>query len=276
MSVPVTNDKVSRAAVARVLRPLIVEAGSLRTFASEAASGSSRTLAYWERTLRKWLGSAERTQNTVERKGKRYVQGTVGYDRVDELLTAVGMGDLWYGPELRRWGLARTNGTQPRRYKKRRSESKMTLDDLREAHRRHLDGESLRGLGRSLWQQYGYASPAACANSISEAFLREGMATRDRIEAVKIACVTHGNASRDDRRKNTLRFRVHRKRIRRARGEVRGVKCAGMTRNLHPCRNYAQAGKSFCIAHDPDRRDEVLGYINKLRTLRGLDAVADA
>lgn len=276
MSVAVTHDKVSRAAVARALRPLILEAGSVTALAREATSGSRRSAAHWERTLRKWLGEPQPTR--TPRKSGKSVQGTVGYDLVDELLTVLGMADLWYGPELQRWGLARPGGsTQPRRYPQR-PESKMTLAQIRQAHARHVAGESVRALGRALWETYGYASPSSCANSLSEAFLREGLATRDRIEATKLASTVHGNAGRGDRRSNALRYRVHRKRRRRERGEVRGVKCSATVTGRgtpRPCRNYALADKVHCLQHDPARRGEVLEYVNRIRGACGLALVAD-
>lgn len=51
----------------------------------------------------------------------------------------------------------------------------------------HQNGVSIRELGRHLWERLGYASPHACAAAISEAFKRDGLKARDRLEATRQA-----------------------------------------------------------------------------------------
>lgn len=264
--------RVSRAAAARVVEQLVRERnddrgiGGLGALAQEChVSHPDVSVATFQRTIHRVL-----TGKATSKTGKQYIQRTVSYETVDLILTAVDRPDLWYSDELRRWGAARPAGTQPRRYKSVRPESKMTLAQIRAAHELYLDGKSLRVLGRELCERYGYASARSCANSLSEAFIREGLPRRDRIEACIAASSTHGMARREKRKANTLDYRVLRKRQRIARGEARGVKCCALVDKQgrcipRPCRNAALAGGDYCHQHDPVRRDRVIAMAANAR-----------
>jgi hypothetical protein len=260
---------VSRAAAARVIQRLVDERhdedgrGGRGSLARECASRLARNPATLERAIYRVLNGYER-----RRDGSRYRRRTIAFSAIDQILTGADATHLWYGPELVRWGAARAGQTQPRRYP-RRAEAKLTVPEIRTAHERYLAGESLRALGRALWQQHGYASPHSCANALSDAFLREGLPTRDRIEATIAAATVHGMASRADRATNSLRFRVHRKQLRRRRGEVRGVKCAATVLKdgclPRPCRNFALADGDYCYAHAPERAAELAANVQAMR-----------
>jgi hypothetical protein len=269
-----TAENVSRAAAARVIERLIAERadedgrGGAASLAAEIALAMNRGRPGIERLIYQ-----VRTGKVRRQDGSSYIQRTVSFDRVDLLLTGCSREDLWYSPELIRWGAARQGTTQPRRYK-RRPDAKMSDADVLAAHRRYLDGKTLRDLGRELWQKHGYSSPNCCANAIGDFFIRDCLPTRDRVEAIRAASTVHGNASRADRKRNTLRYRVHRKRVRRASGEVRGVRCAATTALGRPCRNAALATGDYCVAHEPTRRGEVIANINRWRRSHGLREVA--
>lgn len=269
---------VSRAAAARVIEQLIADRNDDDGVHGSAGAGGAMRLAdechagmpdvprsTFEKTI-----YVIRTGKARRRNGDEYVRRAVGFDVVDKILTACGRTDLWYGQELRRWGMARQGVTQPRRYQQLRPESKMTLADISAAHELYLEGKSLRALGRELWERYGYASPRSCANSLSEAFIRESLPTRNRIDAMVAASTKHGMSTRAKQKANTLDYRVLRKRRRRANGEARGVVCKGITQTNprcipRPCRRAALAGGDYCVAHDPDRRPALLAVLADAR-----------
>lgn len=263
---------VSRAAAARVLDQLVAERndedgkGGIEALAREChgAMPSVKLETFARAIYRIRTGKAKR------RDGTAYVQRQVTFETVDLILTAVDRPDLWHSDELRRWGAFRPGGsTQPRRYRGRQPAAKMTDQQVRDAHTAYMDGKSLRALARDLWETYGYASPGSCVNALSAFFIRDGLPTRDRIEATIAASTVHGLAGRDARARTDLRFRMHRKRLRRERGEARGVRCSATTQHgeclPRPCRAWALAGKTVCWAHDPDRAEQRVAIVANMR-----------
>lgn len=71
----------------------------------------------------------------------------------------------------------------------RRSDSRLTDDQIRVLHRLHWEGGlSARELGRRIWQQAGHASPEAAARAIARGFKRLHLPARDwqaSIEAMR-------------------------------------------------------------------------------------------
>lgn len=65
--------------------------------------------------------------------------------------------------------------------------------DLRWAAERHAEGWSLRFIARARWQQWGYASPDSANESLRRSLHYVGATARDRIEATRLAHLTHGN-----------------------------------------------------------------------------------
>ena len=104
-----------------------------------------------------------------------------------------------------------------------------------------------RKIAARLFGQTSYASEAAFRNSLNDQADRHGWKVRDRIAATVAASTTHGLAPR---RKVTQAQRDHRRRQRRARGEVRGVRCEGIVtqrENKGERRSRAAlAGSAFC------------------------------
>lgn len=159
---------------------------------------------------------------------------------------------------------------------------RMTDAQVRAAHVLYEQkGLSFRQLGRLLYQRFGYASEKACAVAINQACLTLGLPTRDRIAATVAASTTHGLASREMRASRDPLYREHRRRMRRARGEVLDRPlCAGVRtqypRKGEPCSNRAQANSPFCVGHDPERRAEVAARLAAARELLDIDAEAIA
>lgn len=86
-----------------------------------------------------------------------------------------------------------------RTYRHRR-DAKLTREQVRAAYLLYRDrGLSLRALGALLYERFGYASAASCANSLHDLFKGEGYRLRDRIEATKAASTTHGRGARADK-----------------------------------------------------------------------------
>jgi hypothetical protein len=259
---------VSRAAAARALEPLVLAAGGPGLLAQECHTAAPDVpLDTFARMIyRIRVGKAR------NRKGKAYIQSQVSYDTVDRILVALDRTDLWHSEELRRWGEARPGRkVQPRRYKLR-ADTKMTLDDVKAAHREHMDGKSIRQLGRDLWERYGYANARSCANTLSERFLMEGLPTRSREDATRLASTKHGLAPRGPKSSN-LAFKMHRRRLRVARGEQQGRRCGAtvkpnVTSLERPCRRWALWGSEFCFQHDPANRELVLASVAAARSLR--------
>jgi hypothetical protein len=146
------------------------------------------------------------------------------------------------------------------------------IDDVKAAHREHMDGKSIRQLGRDLWERYGYANARSCANTLSERFLMEGLPTRSREDATRLASTKHGLAPRGPKSSN-LAFKMHRRRLRVARGEQQGRRCGAtvkpnVTSLERPCRRWALWGSEFCFQHDPANRELVLASVAAARSLR--------
>lgn len=77
---------------------------------------------------------------------------------------------------------------------------KLSPEQVQAAHTLHMAGGlSLRELGRRLWEQLGYSSAHSCAQALSDAFRRDGLPRRDRVEATRAASTTHGRGARADK-----------------------------------------------------------------------------
>jgi hypothetical protein len=145
---------------------------------------------------------------------------------------------------------------------------KLSDDQVRALHVAHTRGASIRSLGERIYKNAGYSSAKSCANSISSAFAALGLQARDRIEATQKASTKHGRARRVP--KDSEDYLRYRREMKVASGEVRGVQCESprlrYPRKGERCRRPALAGSTFCFAHDPNRRDEILGILVKARS----------
>ena len=83
---------------------------------------------------------------------------------------------------------------------RQRCDSRMTRAQVKAAYVIYRDkGLSLRALGALLWEQFGYASPASCANTLHDLFKREGYKLRDNKALLIERNFKHGHGARKDR-----------------------------------------------------------------------------
>lgn len=142
----------------------------------------------------------------------------------------------------------------PSRYRHRK-DAKLTVAQIRAAHKLYTAGMSLRDLADAGWQRWGYASRHSAASGLYDAFTRAGYPLRDRIEATVAKSLVHGKSRR------LARDRDHRHRLRVESGEIRGVRCEAVKTRPgkgcgEQCQRFALAGSVYCLAHDPSRADE--------------------
>lgn len=139
---------------------------------------------------------------------------------------------------------------------------KLTDDELRTLYEIHVArGISMRELGRMIFERKGFASDKSAATCIGYGWKRLGLRARDRLEATIEASTIHGLA----------RDPEHRKKLRRATGEIRGKRCAGRKTQApgkgSPCSRWAQADSDFCWNHDPRRKAERDEHLRRMREL---------
>lgn len=102
----------------------------------------------------------------------------------------------------------------------RRSDSKLTDEQLRVLHRVHDErGVSIRELGRMVWGQMGFASDEAAARAITRGFARLHLPSRSCVESRALA---------------------------KSRGYAR---CQGVKSNGEPCESFALRNDHLCWTH---------------------------
>lgn len=142
----------------------------------------------------------------------------------------------------------------------------MSTDQVEEAYRWYVDhGLSLRRCADRLWPDTGYASAKSCANALAEQWRIRDWPLRDRIAATVTASYRHGLLSSDSSRRSKAKVREQRL----ARGEIRGVHCAGVKTTApgrgRPCQRPALAGGDYCRNHDPDLAAERDAHMAAMR-----------
>jgi hypothetical protein len=126
-------------------------------------------------------------------------------------------------------------------------------------HARYLELRSLRGVAREVYAEAGYASVASCANTLHEIFVARGWPTYQR----EYAMTTHGKLLRERRDPE------YRRAQRVKRGEIRDVRCAGVTRAGAACSRPAMRGAEHCHVHAPERRGMVVDQMARMRARKG-------
>lgn len=156
---------------------------------------------------------------------------------------------------LKAWRAARP-GRFLRSGRKRAKNAFVSEEELREVHSRHWVGfQSLRSISKERWQEWGYSSANTCMNSIHEAIRAYGLRTHDQG-----TMTARSNRARSSRRPGEDK-RTHRLRLRRERGEIRGVQCVAIKTlpgrgRGDRCSMPALTGRTYCFAHDPEKADK--------------------
>lgn len=146
---------------------------------------------------------------------------------------------------------------------------KLTDTQLRALYCAYTEqGVSINALAKQIHERVGYKSHHSAAVAISEGWKRLNLPARDRIEATRLACTTHGQGARDRDEQAYRRF------IRDLRGwnslqgpgrpPCKGVK-AQPPRKGKPCTRRAVEGSDYCYAHDPQRTLERQANLAKMR-----------
>jgi len=130
------------------------------------------------------------------------------------------------------------------------------------AYARYLELRSVRKVAGEVWESAGYSNQWSCAQSLYEVFAVRGWATYQR----SYTRTKHGLLRRDYRDAQLRREQ------RLARGEIRGVKCAGIRADGEACSRPALRDGSYCHSHEPSRREQVTNTCARMRAKRGQDA----
>lgn len=157
---------------------------------------------------------------------------------------------------------------EPRKGKPRGKYGLISDDRLREFHAEHLEGKSIRQLGREIWVEVGYASDHSASMAISEGFKRLGLERRLRSTATAAA-----NRKRKDPANGRTKAEYKRIKRRQAGGyrPCQGVK-KQPPRKGEPCDNWALTDSDFCRGHDPRYRDEIQSHLREARAKIGAAA----
>lgn len=145
-------------------------------------------------------------------------------------------------------------------------------EDLRLAYELHWRGVPLNRIARA-WQRAGrttYASEEAASSSMWSLFKARGWPCRDRVDMVRRASTKHGRAGRAQARAYGPDYAAYRRQQRKRAGYLRDVRCAATNADGQPCKRFALADRSHCVAHDPDR------VAQRQRTMRAAWAASRA
>lgn len=147
----------------------------------------------------------------------------------------------------------------------------ITDDQVRACHVLYMRGLSVRKVAEQIHPRTRYRSVASCANSLFGHFARLGLPRRDRIEAVKLACTTHGLAPKHGPRPG---YQTHKRRV--IRGQDDQPRCEGMVsqgrRRGERCGLRAMFGSRWCQTHAPERAEQVAAITSMMRNVRGSQA----
>jgi hypothetical protein len=134
----------------------------------------------------------------------------------------------------------------------------ITADDLKLAYELHWRGVPLNRIARA-WQQSGrvtYKSPEVASSSMWSLFKARGWLCRDRVAMVRVASTKHGRAGRAQARAYGSGYAAYRRAQRKQNGDLRDVRCAASNKRGEPCKRWALADRTHCVAHDPVRAAE--------------------
>lgn len=254
------------------LRPLVDSWVEGHEHAQEAflmlAAASGLSADAWRKRLSDTVGQDWRGWWSLE---------AIDQADADILLTAMGRPELLASclPSARHAHVSakvRIPG-ETRRIKRLSKASLLTREQIFAVHKLHTDGRlSMREIARRGYRQWGYKSEKSCLNSLCDLLDGYGLERRDRIQATILASTTHGRASRADKaaykrwHRRAYGFWPSDKRPREAPQPLCGGVRLQYPRKGSPCRRPAMLGSTFCLAHDPSRREEVLERLAAARS----------
>jgi hypothetical protein len=134
---------------------------------------------------------------------------------------------------------------------------------------RHLHGESVRSLARSIWRQHHFSSVDTAKNSILYGWRTRGLAPRPRKEAFLAARAearlpgSPGIAAGKEYRHWQLEKEGRRR-------PCKGVK-QGKPHRGRPCASWAMDDSDFCYRHDPRFAEAREAHTRKIRARRRVE-----
>jgi hypothetical protein len=143
-----------------------------------------------------------------------------------------------------------------------------TEEHLLEVRRLYLTGLSLRAAAEVVHPATAYKNARSMGIAMYDLFSARGWNRRSQRETTAARNYKHGKA----------KDLAHRRRLRRASGEVRGVLCAGVRKNApgkgRPCKHYAMAGSDYCRAHEPSLQAQHAEHLRAARKIAEARAAA--
>lgn len=127
------------------------------------------------------------------------------------------------------------------------------------AYERYQELRSIRRVALEAWETTGYKTPESCANSLHEAWVARGWVLFRK---------SYSNTKHGKTRRGQI-DQAHRYALRVKRGEIRGVKCAGVRvnhpRKGEPCTLPALKGGAYCRHHDPAQAEQRNAHLKRMR-----------
>lgn len=161
------------------------------------------------------------------------------------------------------WCEGQTGERPPRSIDRRGQGRRLTDEQVRAAHRLHMEGGlSMRELGRRLYQRFGYSNAKSCGQALSTAFALLDLPARDRIEATRRASTIHGLAPRKPASDAEREARNALRREQKRRGRKR---CPESTSNGNRCASFTAPGLETCRLHSPEGRAKAAAYLAEAR-----------
>lgn len=251
------KDAVPRTVVVQILEREIAaradtEHGGRAAIVQEMVASGLFTKTSAERRLYSLLTGHTGTR---DKRGRLMKQKWVQYQTVEKILIAIGREDLWH------------TEIAEAQQRKRHSHARLSEKDLRDLHRRHIvDQLSVRALCRELVAAGTYSHVNCAYDAIHTGWQRFGMSARNRIDATRLASITHGylvGAKSGTRLAQKGRNRYKRWH-RRTHGRWASDKgptgepvrdCKGTKTTIpqvgRACRLPAMMDSDYCYAHDP-------------------------
>lgn len=137
--------------------------------------------------------------------------------------------------------------------------ARVSDEQLRILYRVYVERRvSVRQIAEAVWQQFGYASSAACATSLYSLFVDRGYRLRSQHDVTVTRNFKHGRKPRSlgETGPAVAEYRRWLKELQGAyRPTCQGVK-ANSPRKGSPCTRPAMVGSDYCLGHDPERAVE--------------------